>query len=55
MRVKYTGPDFPGALIHGRTYAVIGEELGHLYRIIDESGEDYLYDKGGFVEIEEEQ
>lgn len=36
-----------GALTIGKAYEVLAEEHGH-YRIIDDSGEDYLYPKEKF-------
>ena len=44
MKVKYIGKDFdmPVGLRNGKTYRCLGVEYG-LLRIIDESGEDYLY------------
>jgi hypothetical protein len=42
------GPDFSGAdLIPGKTYRLLGEERGAL-RIVDETGEDYLYPASAF-------
>lgn len=52
MKVKYLGPDLPGSLVSGKVYEVLATENG-FYRIIDESGEDYLYDKRGFVIVKE--
>lgn len=50
MRAKYTGkekmdwiaPDNDMDLIPGKIYNVVAVEKG-FYRIVDESGEDYLY------------
>ena len=52
IRVRYTGESDPLYFIHGKEYAVIGEEMG-MYRIVDETGEDYLYDLDEFVVVEE--
>ena len=60
MKIKYLGEDSPGYFIKNKTYDVIGKEKGfgnkYLYRVIDESGEDYLYeleDKTKFKIIDE--
>ena len=42
------GPDFDrGDVLPGRAYEVLGEERGML-RVVDESGEDYLYPGSSF-------
>ena len=64
MKVKYIGPDIGiDGLFDGNIYEVVEiDELSGALRIIDESGEDYLYDpkkpkaftgtyKGGKFEI----
>ena len=38
----YIGNNDPVSLLHGKIYDVISVEKGW-YRIIDETGEDYLY------------
>ena len=43
--------DFMGCLTVGKVYEVLGEEHGH-YRIIDASGEDYLYPKWQFRPVD---
>ncbi|MEO2211033.1 hypothetical protein ABGV40_09210 [Paenibacillus amylolyticus] len=43
MKVKFLGESDPIYFIHGRIYDVLGLEEDGLYRIIDETGEDYLY------------
>jgi hypothetical protein len=48
MKIKYTFKDDADAdLIYGRTYDVISIECDW-YRIIDESGEDYMYPPNAF-------
>ena len=47
MKVVYLGPTESHPLEHGRVYEVLSEEDGW-YRIIDKSGEDYLYPKDEF-------
>ena len=42
MIVKYHGKTNPLELINGKTYDVVSIE-GDWYRILDETGEDYLY------------
>lgn len=46
MKVKYIGETFYGGLglTNGKVYNVVEEE-GSFYRIVDDSGEDYLYSK----------
>lgn len=52
MKVVYLGPTESHTLEHGRVYEVLSEEDGW-YRIIDKSGEDYLYPKDEFKTIED--
>lgn len=52
MKVVYIGPTEPHTLEHGRVYEVLSEEDGW-YRIIDKSGEDYLYPKNEFKILED--
>lgn len=43
MKVKYIGTESsPLTLITGNVYECLGEEYER-YRVIDETGEDYLY------------
>lgn len=42
MKVKYLGENDPLGLLHDKIYDVISVERG-LYRIIDETNEDYLF------------
>lgn len=53
MKVKYTG-DYSSkmSLITGNTYECLGKEH-ECYRVIDETGEDYLYPASQFEIIEE--
>ncbi|MPW26253.1 hypothetical protein GC105_10680 [Alkalibaculum sp. M08DMB] len=68
MKVKYIGPDIGiDGLFNDNIYEVLGiDELTGMLRIIDESGEDYLYSpkepksiaseyKGGKFEIVEDK
>lgn len=50
-KVRFIGESEPGYFIHGRIYEVLGKEED-LYRIIDETGEDYLYPLDEFEFIE---
>lgn len=50
MKVIYLGPTEPHTLDNGKEYEVLSEEDGW-YRIIDKSGEDYLYPKYEFKEV----
>lgn len=52
MKVIYVGPTEPNTLDYGEVYEVLSEEDGW-YRIIDKSGEDYLYPKDEFKIIED--
>lgn len=48
------GPDFDGGdVFPGMSYVCLGEE-GSLLRIVDESGEDYLYPTAAFLVLSEE-
>ncbi len=42
MKVKYMGETSPLELTHNKIYEVISIEKGW-YRIVDDTGEDYLY------------
>lgn len=57
MRVKYSGQSDPLMLLNGKIYDVISVEEGpnstKWYRIIDETGDDYLYLSDDF-EIEDD-
>lgn len=50
--VRYIGETSPLELTHGKLYKVLSVERGR-YRIIDDTGEDYLYPAGNFEVIEE--
>ena len=52
MKVRFHGESDPLTFIDGKVYNVIGIEEGW-YRIVDETGEDYLYDPTGFEIVEE--
>ncbi len=51
MRVRYIGRNDPFYCLYGKVYEMIGESHG-LWRIIDESGEDYLYSPEVFEVVE---
>lgn len=51
MKVKYIGFDCTD-LTNGNVYECLGQELD-CYRIIDESGEDYLYPTDEFEVVDE--
>ena len=53
MKVRYIGKSDEFYCINGKVYEKIGESHGY-WRIIDESGEDYLYSPKVFEVIEEE-
>lgn len=54
MKVKYIGEkSSPFTVINGKVYECIGTEGNNVaYRIIDETGEDYLYPVSQFVVLE---
>lgn len=52
MKVRFIGKDDPLALRHDKVYDVLAVEHG-LYRIIDETKEDYLYPQRLFEVVEE--
>lgn len=52
MKVKWTGPTEFLKLTHGKVYDVISVEK-EWYRIVDDSGEDYLYPPESFEIVEE--
>ena len=51
-QVKFLGKTEFLVLTHGKIYDVISVERGY-YRIVDDSGEDYLYPPSYFEIIEE--
>ena len=59
MRVKYLGESDPLSLLKDKIYEVIAIEKGpgeeDWYRIVDETGEDYLYHYANFAMVEEEE
>ncbi|MBO4915011.1 MAG: hypothetical protein J5449_07375 [Oscillospiraceae bacterium] len=52
MIVIYTGETSPLELTSGKEYEVISVERGW-YRIIDDSGEDYIFPPDAFEIVEE--
>lgn len=52
MKVKYTGETEFLMLTHGKSYEVLSIEKDW-YRVIDDTGEDYLYPPEDFEIIEE--
>ncbi len=54
MKVKYIGESDPLELLNGKIYDVIEiDEVSGWYRIVDETGEDYLYPAEDFEIVEE--
>jgi hypothetical protein len=47
MTVRYTEESDPLELLNGKEYEVLSIECGW-YRIVDETGEDYLFDSECF-------
>lgn len=52
MKVIYLGDSSPIELLHGQEYVVLSVEDGW-YRVVDETGEDYLYPPEDFRVSEE--
>ncbi|MCI8276314.1 MAG: hypothetical protein HFI66_12050 [Lachnospiraceae bacterium] len=52
MKVKYLGKTEFLVLTHGKVYDVRSVERGY-YRIVDDSGEDYLYPPQYFETVKE--
>jgi hypothetical protein len=52
MKVKYIDESDPWALLNGKVYEVLSIE-GECYRIIDETGEDYLYHPDEFEIVDD--
>ena len=51
MKIKYIGENSsPLSLINGKIYECLGRECDR-YRVIDETGEDYLYPIEDFEEL----
>ena len=50
-RVRYTGETISLMLTHGKTYNVISVERSW-YRIVDDTGDDYLYPPEIFEVVE---
>lgn len=56
MKVKYIGEDDPLELLNGKIYDVIEiDDISGWYRIIDETGEDFLFDPEDFEIVSEKQ
>jgi len=51
-KVRYIGETISLELTHNKIYNVLSIERGW-YRIVDDTGEDYLYPAGNFEEVEE--
>lgn len=52
MKVRFLGKTESLVLTHGKIYNVLSVEKG-FYRIMDDSGEDYLYPPKYFEIVEE--
>ena len=52
MKVKYIGKSDPFYCIKDKVYEMVGETHG-MWKIVDESGEDYLYSPEVFEIVEE--
>ena len=54
MKVRYIGKSDDFYCINGKIYEMVGESHGY-WKIVDESGEDYLYDPSVFEKLSEEE
>lgn len=54
MKARYIGESDEFYCINGKVYEVVGETHG-MWKVIDESGEDYLYSPEMFEKVEEEK
>lgn len=54
MKARYIGKSDEFYCINGKVYEVVGEAHGML-KVIDESGEDYLYSPEMFEVIKEDE
>ena len=54
MKVRYIGKGDPLYCLKGKVYEMIGESHG-LWKVVDESGEDYLYSPELFEVVEESE
>ena len=52
MKVRYIGKSHPLYCINGKTYEKTGESHGY-WKVVDETGEDYLYDPSVFEVVED--
>ena len=52
VKVRYIGESDPFCCIKGKIYDKIGESHG-MWKVVDEMGEDYLYDPELFEVVEE--
>lgn len=50
MFIRYHGRSSPIYFIDGKVYEVLGKQCG-FWRIIDETGDDYLYGPGECFEV----
>ncbi len=53
MKGKYIGESDPLYCINGKIYDILGEAHG-MYKVIDETGEDYFYVKDDLEIVEED-
>lgn len=52
MNVRYIGETSPLELTNGKIYTVLSDEKGW-YRVVDDTGEDYLYPSEAFELVSE--
>ena len=52
FKVRYIGESDPLYFLNGKVYQALGTEED-MYRVIDETGEDYLYDPECFEIVED--
>ena len=52
MKVKFVGKSDSMHFIHGKIYDVLDQKAENLYRIVDETSEDYCYSLDDFEIVE---
>lgn len=53
MKVRYIGASDPLELLNGKVYEVLEVEEEGWYRIVDETGDDYLFPPEDFEVVED--
>ena len=53
VKVRFIGKSDPFCFVNGKVYEKVGESHGY-WRVIDETGEDYLYSPKVFEIVDED-